>query len=110
MCFWLLAALLFLFPNTFYPHFQTKAECYLYVRKDVTCYFAHNPESWEFFTIRFRLQCHSFPKLICGIYHISPNSSNYENFFEYLSFELEHIAVPLLRMNSSLKPLHIIQL
>ena len=78
-------------PSYFlYSHFQAKAGCCVYVRNDITCSRAHNLDSSEFSTIWLRLQCHSLTKFICAVY-LSPNSSNYVNFFDYLTSKVEHI-------------------
>ena len=73
-----------------YPHFQSKAGCSAYVRNDITCSRAPNLESSEFSTIWLRLQCHSLTKFIFAVY-LSPNSSNYVKFFDYLNSKVEHI-------------------
>ena len=73
----------------FYLHFQSKAGCCTYVRNDITCSRAHNLESSEF-SIWLRLQCHSLTKSICAVY-LSPNSSDYAKFFDYLTSKVEHI-------------------
>ena len=73
-----------------YPHFRTKAGCCAYVRNDITCSRAHDLESSEFSTIWLRLQCHFSTKFFCAVYR-SPNSTNYVNFFDYLTSKVEHI-------------------
>ena len=73
-----------------YPRFQSKAGCCVYVRSDITCSRAPGLESSEFSTIWLRLQCHSLTKFFCAVY-LSPNSSNYVKFFDYLSSKVEHI-------------------
>ncbi|XP_063889700.1 uncharacterized protein LOC135116266 [Scylla paramamosain] len=78
-------------PSYFlYPHFQFKAGCCVYVRNDLTCSRAHALESSEFSTIWLRLQSHSHTKFICAVY-LSPNSSDYKKFFNYLTSKVEHI-------------------
>ena len=52
----------------FYPHFQSKAECCIYVRNDITCSHAHNLASSEFFIIWLGLQIHFLTKYICAVY------------------------------------------
>ena len=74
----------------FYPHFQSKVGCYVYVRNDIACSRADNLESSEFSTIWLRLQCHSLTKYICAVY-LSPNSSDYVSFFDYLISKVEYI-------------------
>ena len=51
---------------------------------------AHNLDSSEFSTIWLRLQYHSLTKFICAIY-ISPNSSDYVKFFDYLTSKVDYI-------------------
>ena len=78
-------------PSYFlYSHFQTKAGCCVYVRNDITCSRAPALESSEFSTIWLRLQSHSITKFICAVY-LSPNSSDYVKFFDYLTSKMEHI-------------------
>ena len=60
------------------------------MRSDVTCSHAPALESSEFSTIWLRLQSHSITKFICAVY-LSPNSSDYVKFFDYLSSKVEHI-------------------
>ena len=73
-----------------YPKFQSKAGCCAYVRNDITCSRAHDLDSSEFSTIWLRLHCHSITKYICAVY-LSPNSTNYVKFFDYLNSKVEHI-------------------
>ena len=73
-----------------YHNFQSKAGCCPYVRNDITCSRVHNLESSKFSTIWLRLQCHSLTKFICAVY-LSPNSSDYVKFFDYLTFNVEYI-------------------
>ena len=78
-------------PSYFlYLHFQSKAGCCEYVRNDINCSRAHNLESSEFSTIWLWLQCHSLTIFICAVY-FSPNSSDYVNFFDYLTSKVEHM-------------------
>ncbi|MPC51265.1 hypothetical protein E2C01_045111 [Portunus trituberculatus] len=78
-------------PSYFlYPHFRSKAGCCVYVRNDLTCSRAHALESSEFFTILLRLSSDSLTKFICAVY-LSPNSSDYSKFFDYLTSKVEHI-------------------
>ena len=78
-------------PSYFlYSHFQTKAGYCVYVRNDITCSRAPALESSEFSTIWLRLQSHSSTKFICAVY-LSPNSSDYVKFFDYLTSKVEHI-------------------
>ena len=73
-----------------YPRFHSKAGCCVYVRNDITCSRAHNLDSSEFSTIWLRLNCHSSTKYICAVY-LSPNSTDYIKFFDYLNTQVEHI-------------------
>ena len=73
-----------------YPNFKTKAGCCVYVRNDILCSRAPNLDSTEFSTIWLRLNCHSSTKYICAVY-LSPNSTNYVKFFDYLNSKVEHI-------------------
>ena len=73
-----------------YPHFRSKAGCCVYVRNDITCSRAHDLESSEFSTIWLRLQCQFSTKFLCAVY-LSPNSSDYVRFFDYLTSQVEHI-------------------
>ena len=73
-----------------YPHFRSKSGCCVYVRNDISCSRAHDLESSEFSTIWLRLQCHFSTKFICAVY-LSPNSSDYVKFFDYLTSQVEHI-------------------
>ena len=78
-------------PSYFlYTHFQTKAGCCVYVRNDITCSRAPALETSEFSTVWLRLQSHSLTKYICAVY-LSPNSSDYVKFFDYLTSKVEHI-------------------
>ena len=78
-------------PSYFlYSHFRSKAGCCVYVRNDITCSRAHALESSEFSTIWLRLQSHSLTKFFCAVY-LSPNSSDYRKFFDYLTSKVEHI-------------------
>ena len=74
----------------FYPHFQPKAGCCVYLRNDITCFHPHNFESLEFSIIWLRLQCHSLIKCMCAAY-LSPNSSDYVKFSDYLTSKVEYI-------------------
>lgn len=49
-----------------YPHVQTIAGCFVYVRNDVLYFRAHNTESPEGSTIRLRLQW--LNRFICDLY------------------------------------------
>ena len=81
-------------PSYFlYSHFQSKAGYCVYVHNDINYSRVHNLESSEFSTIRLKLQSHSLTKYICDIY-ISPNSSDYVKFFDYLTSKVEHILSP----------------
>ena len=69
----------------FYPHFQSKAGCCVYMRNDITCNRAHNLETSEFSSILLRLT-----KYICALY-LPPNSSDYVKFFDYLTYKVDYI-------------------
>src|ERR1700755_2185976 len=73
-----------------YPPFSAKGGCCAYVRNDVVCSRVSNLESSEFSTLWLRLSCHSTTKLICSVY-LSPNSTDYLKFFDYLNSKIEHI-------------------
>ena len=78
-------------PSYFlYPHLQSKASCWAYVRNDITCSRAHNLESSELSSIWLRFQCHTLTKFICAVY-LSSNSSDYIKFFDYLTSKVEYI-------------------
>src|SRR6201990_2101591 len=47
-------------------------------------------ESTEFSTLWLKLSCNSTTKFICSAY-LSPNSTNYKKFFEYLNSKIEYI-------------------
>ncbi|MPC46953.1 hypothetical protein E2C01_040685 [Portunus trituberculatus] len=71
-------------------HFRSKGGCCVYVHNDLTCSCAHALESFEFSIIWLRLNSHSLIKFICFVY-LSPNSSDYSKFFDYLIPKVEHI-------------------
>ncbi|KAL7643214.1 UNVERIFIED_CONTAM: hypothetical protein RMT77_006505 [Armadillidium vulgare] len=73
-----------------YPQFSAKGGCCAYVRNDVVCSRVSNLESSEFSTLWLRLSCHSTTKFICSVY-LSPNSTDYTKFFDYLNSKIEHI-------------------
>ncbi len=78
-------------PSYFlYPKFQTKAGCSVYVRNDITCSCAHHLNSSEFSIIWTKLKCYSIAKYICAVY-LSPDSTDYVRFFDYLTSKVEHI-------------------
>ncbi|MPC85353.1 hypothetical protein E2C01_080123 [Portunus trituberculatus] len=78
-------------PSYFlYSHFRSKVGCCFFVRNDLTCSRAHALQSSEFSTIWLRLNSHSLTKFIYAIY-LSPNSSDYSKFFNYLTSKVEHI-------------------
>ncbi|MPC47585.1 hypothetical protein E2C01_041335 [Portunus trituberculatus] len=86
-------------PSYFpYPHFRSKARCFVYVRNDLTCSHAHALESSEFSTIWLRLNSHSLTKFIRTVY-LSPNWSDYRKFFDYLTSKVEHILSPFLEIS-----------
>jgi exonuclease III len=73
-----------------YTQFSSKGGCCAYVRNDVTCSRVSNLESSEFSTLWLRLSCQSTTKFICAVY-LSPNSTDYPKFFNYLNSKIEHI-------------------
>ncbi|MPC29159.1 hypothetical protein E2C01_022379 [Portunus trituberculatus] len=73
-----------------YSHFDSKAGYFVYVRNDLTCSLPHAFEYSEFSTIWLRLNSHSLTKFIGAVY-LSPNSSGYSKFFDYLTSKVEHI-------------------
>jgi hypothetical protein len=73
-----------------YPKFSSKGGCCAYVRNDVICSRVSELESLEFSTLWLRLSCQSTTKFICSVY-LSPNSTDYPKFFDYLDSKLEHI-------------------
>ncbi|MPC74323.1 hypothetical protein E2C01_068680 [Portunus trituberculatus] len=73
-----------------YPHFLSKAGWCGYVRNDLSCSCTHALKSSEFSTIWLRLKGRSLTKFICAVY-LSPNSSDYSEFFDYLTSKAEHI-------------------
>ena len=81
----------FSIPSYFlYPHFRAKGGCCVYVRNDLTCSRVPELDSPEFSTLWLRLKCHSQTKYLCAVY-LSPNSTNFQNFFDYLDSKVEHI-------------------
>ncbi len=82
---------LYSLPSYFlYPKLQTKAGCCVCVRNDITCSRPHHLDSSEFSTIWVKLNCYSITKYICAVY-LSPNSTDYVRFFDYLNSKVEHI-------------------
>ena len=73
-----------------YPQFSAKGGCCAYVRNDVVCSRVSNLESSEFSTLWLKLSCNSTTKFICSVY-LSPNSTDYPKFFDYLNSKIEHI-------------------
>ena len=73
-----------------YSHFSFKRGCCAYVRNDVSCSRVSDLESPDFSTLWLRLSSHSSTKFICCVY-LSPNSTNYNAFFDYLNSKLEQI-------------------
>ncbi|MPC30347.1 hypothetical protein E2C01_023609 [Portunus trituberculatus] len=70
-------------PSYFlYPHFCSKAGCCVSR--------THAIESSKFSTIWLQLNSHSLSKFICAVY-LSPNSSDYSKFFDFLTRKVEHI-------------------
>src|ERR1044072_6527473 len=74
----------------FYPQFSAKGGCCAYVRNDVVCSRVSNLESFEFSTLWLKLSCNSTTKFICSVY-LSPNSTDYPKFVDYLNSKIEHI-------------------
>jgi hypothetical protein len=60
------------------------------VRNDVICSRVSDLESPEFSTLWLKLSCNSTTKFICSVY-LSPNSTDYPKFFDYLNSKIEHI-------------------
>ena len=60
------------------------------MRNDLVCSRVSNLEFSEFSTLWLRLSCHSTTKFICSVY-LSPNSTDYPKFFDYLNSKIEHI-------------------
>ena len=60
------------------------------MRIDVTYSRVSDLESSEFSTLWLRLSCQSTTKFICSVY-LSPNSTDYPKFFDYLNSKIEHI-------------------
>ena len=78
-------------PSYFlYPRFKAKGGCCVYVRNDLSCSRVPELDSPEFSTLWLRLSCHSLTKYICAVY-LSPNSTDYVKFFDYLTLQMEHI-------------------
>ncbi|KAL7629919.1 UNVERIFIED_CONTAM: hypothetical protein RMT77_019962 [Armadillidium vulgare] len=73
-----------------YPQFSAKGGCCAYVRNDVVCSRVSNLESSEFSTLWLKLSSNSTTKFICSVY-LSPNSTDYPKFFDYLNSKIEHI-------------------
>ena len=73
-----------------YPRFRAKGGCCVYVRNNLTCSRVPDLESSEFSTLWLRLNCHSLNKYICAVY-LSPNSTDFPKFFDYLTSKVEHI-------------------
>ena len=78
-------------PSYFlYTRFKAKGGCCVYVHSSITCSRVPELDSSEFSTIWLRLSCHSLTKYICAVY-LSPNSTDYTKFFDYLTSKVEHI-------------------
>jgi hypothetical protein len=75
---------------TLYTQFSAKGGCCSYVRSDITCSRVSDLESSMFSSIWLRLSCQSTSKFICSVY-LSPNSTDYPKFFDYLNSKIEHI-------------------
>ncbi|MCP4340929.1 MAG: hypothetical protein GY799_19080, partial [Desulfobulbaceae bacterium] len=60
------------------------------MRNNLTCSRVPDLESSEFSTLWLRLNLHSQTKYICAVY-LSPNSTDYPKFFDYLTSKVEHI-------------------
>ena len=73
-----------------YSNFLFKGGCCVYVRNDVSCFRVPKLETSDFSTLWLRLSNHSSTKYICCVY-LSPNSTNYARFFDYLNSKVEHI-------------------
>ena len=78
-------------PSYFlYSQFQHKGGCCVYVRNDLICSRVPELDSSVFSTLWLRLTCSSSTKYICAVY-LSPNSTDYQKFFDYLNSKVEHI-------------------
>ncbi|KAL7640067.1 UNVERIFIED_CONTAM: hypothetical protein RMT77_009481 [Armadillidium vulgare] len=73
-----------------YHQFSSKGGCCAYVGNDVICSRVFNLESSEFSTLWLNLSCNYTTKFICSVY-LSPNSTDYKKFFDYLNSKIEHI-------------------
>ncbi|KAL7647126.1 UNVERIFIED_CONTAM: hypothetical protein RMT77_002384 [Armadillidium vulgare] len=73
-----------------YPQFSAKGGCCAYVRNDVICSRVSDLESPKFSTLWLKLSCNSTTKFICSVY-LSPNSTDYPKFCDYLNSKIEHI-------------------
>ena len=73
-----------------YSHFSAKGGCCAYVHNDVIHTRVPDLESSEFSTIWLKLSQNSMTKFFCSVY-LSPNSTNYPKFFDYLNSKIEHI-------------------
>src|ERR1044072_8788932 len=80
----------FVSSYSLYPQFSAKGGCCAYVRNDVVCSRVSNLESSELSTLWLKLSCNSTTKFICSVY-LSPNSTDYPKFFDYLNSKIEHI-------------------
>ncbi|MPC08765.1 hypothetical protein E2C01_001356 [Portunus trituberculatus] len=56
----------------------------------MTCSRAHALESSKSSSIWLRLNSHCLTKFICAVY-LSPNSSNYSKFFDYLTCKVDQV-------------------
>ena len=75
---------------TLFIQFSAKGGCCSYVRSDITCSRVSDLESSMFSSIWLRLSCQSTSKFICSVY-LSPNSTDYPKFFDYLNSKIKHI-------------------
>ena len=73
-----------------YPNFKSKSGCCVYVRSNITCARVPEYESSDFSTLWLRLNYNSHAKYFCFVY-LSPNSTDYQKFFNYLTSKVEHI-------------------
>ena len=72
-----------------FPQFSAKGGWCAYANSDSVCSRVSNLESSEFSTLWLKLSCNSTTKFISFAY-LSPNSTDYPKFFDYLNSKIEH--------------------
>ena len=77
-------------PTVYILNFQPKVVVAHMCATNVICSRVSNLESPEFSTLWLKLSCNSTTKFICSVY-LSPNSTEYNKFFDYLNSEIEDI-------------------